>query len=72
MRLFSLDLSHTHHDVTSVSVYADYVLREEDGVSLLLPLRISDALPLLLPSLSINSCLEMFKFSICIRIASIG
>lgn len=31
VRLFSLDLSHVHHDVTSLSVYGDYLLREEDG-----------------------------------------
>jgi transposase len=31
VRLYSLDLSHVHHDVTSQSVYGDYILREEDG-----------------------------------------
>jgi len=33
VRLFSLDVSHVHHDVTSLSVYGDYLLREEDGPS---------------------------------------
>ena len=46
--------------------------RTSQNLSLLLQLRICRILPLLFPSLGIDSFRDMFRFFICIRIASIG